>query len=231
MFNDALKDELCQANPFSNLGFKKSKGGGANQSPVTVQELYKLADLAITYHGEAYGPTFRGLILVTAWTGMREGETFGLRWSDISSDILSVERQYHSKLGREVAPKHDSTGQVLLPRPALEALATLPRRADDDLVFRTKYGKQFRQTSLHEYWKVVRAAFGRPDLKFHSLRHFCGSFLTNDLLIQPWMTAKQLRHSDGGRLVVENYGHPNRHVALDEIRRAFEEAEIPKLAA
>lgn len=230
MFNDALDDGLCEANPFAHLGLKQSKGG-ADKSPVSVKELYELADLAVTCHGEAYGPTFRALILVTAWTGMREGETFAMRWSAILGDTLTVERQFNSRLRRESAPKQGSTGQVLLPPPALEALKTVPRTPGDDLVFRTKYGKQFRQTSLHEYWKVVRAAFGRPDLKFHSLRHFCGSFLTNQLLIQPWMTAKQLRHSDGGRLVTDLYGHPDRNVALDEIRRAFEQTDLPTLAA
>ncbi len=88
-------------------------------------------------------------------------------------------------------------------------------------MFRTKYGKQCGQTSLHEYWNVVRAAFGRPDIKFQSLRHFCGTYQTNELLIKPWMTAKQLRHQDGGRLVVELYGHPDRDVAISEIRKAY----------
>jgi integrase len=230
MFNDALNDGLCTTNPFAKLNLKQSCGA-ASKSPVNVQELYELADLALDCHGDAYGPTFRALILVTAWTGMREGETFAIRWSDITGDILNGQRQFNSRLGRETPPKHNSTGPVALLPPAQEALKTVPRRPDDDLVFRSKYGKQFRQTTLHEYWKVVRAAFGRPDLAFHSLRHFCGTYLTNELLVQPWMTAKQLRHQDGGRLVTELYGHPSRQVALDEIRRGFEQQQIRAAAA
>ena len=40
------------------------------------------------------------------------------------------------------------------------------------------------------------------------------------------MIAEQLRHGDGGPLVLALYGHPDRHKAIDRIRRAFTGASI-----
>src|SRR5690242_19288210 len=37
---------------------------------------------------------------------------------------------------------------------------------------------------------------------------------------EPWVIAEQLRHSDGGTLVVQLYGHPDRKTAIERIRRA-----------
>jgi hypothetical protein len=39
--------------------------------------------------------------------------------------------------------------------------------------------------------------------------------------IEPWIIAEQLRHKDGGKLVRELYGHPDRRKAIDRMRRAF----------
>jgi hypothetical protein len=41
------------------------------------------------------------------------------------------------------------------------------------------------------------------------------------LEIEPWVIAEQLRHSDGGALVLELYGHPDRKEAIRRIRRAY----------
>jgi hypothetical protein len=43
------------------------------------------------------------------------------------------------------------------------------------------------------------------------------------------MTANPLNDSDG-RLVVESCGQPEPSVALDKIRRAFEQADVAELA-
>src|SRR4051794_21949785 len=108
----------------------------------------------------------------------------------------------------------------------------------DDLMFRTKRGKQFRQESLSRWWTSIRDAFVAqlpeshhlrrrltvdPDdrLEFYELRHFGASYMLNVLHIEPWVIARQLRHSDGGALVVELYGHPERMEAIRRMRRAF----------
>ena len=105
-------------------------------------------------------------------------------------------------------------------------------------MFRTRRGRQFRQGALHRAWTPLRAAFMAelppyhhlnerlardPDdrLDFYELRHFGASYMLNDLALEPWVVVEQLRHSDGGVLVVRLYGHPSRREAIKRIRRAY----------
>jgi hypothetical protein len=43
------------------------------------------------------------------------------------------------------------------------------------------------------------------------------------LHIEPWVIARELRHSDGGALVVKLYGHPTDQSAIERMRRGFGE--------
>jgi hypothetical protein len=45
--------------------------------------------------------------------------------------------------------------------------------------------------------------------------------MRNELELEPWVIAKQLRHGDDGTLVVKLYGHPTREKAIERIRRAM----------
>lgn len=223
MFYDALNDGLIDGNPFAKLRItpgESRKDRAKKRSPVTPAELDRLADVALEVHGELHGPVVRALILVSAHTGLRAGELFGLRWRDVKGDTIDVQRQYSSKLGREKEPKKGSTGVVYLPAEAKAALMLVPRRVDDDLVFFTKRGKRMTQSNWTPYWDKVRCSFGRPDLALHSLRHYCATRLLNDMRVEPWKVAKQLRHSDGGQQVLDTYGHPDWEVALEDIRKA-----------
>ena len=44
--------------------------------------------------------------------------------------------------------------------------------------------------------------------------------MLNELALPPYTIAQQLRHSDGGRLVVQTYGHPDRAMHLSRIAQA-----------
>ena len=63
-------------------------------------------------------------------------------------------------------------------------------------------------------------------LNFYELRHFGASYMLNVLEIEPWVIAEQLRHSDGGALVLELYGHPDHKEAIRRIRRAFSGGDV-----
>jgi hypothetical protein len=134
-------------------------------------------------------------------------------------------------------------GTIYVPEPAQRAVLNKPRRLGDDLMFRTKRGRQFRQESLHRAWTPVRAAFmaqlpaGHPCisalpstmrteglLRAPALRR---SYMLNVLELEPWVIAEQLRHSDAGVLVVKLYGHPSREAAIERMRRAYTRAWSP----
>src|SRR4051812_9556657 len=107
------------------------------------------------------------MIIFAAMTALRNGELFAVRWSDLiknadgTTDVY-VGRQFCTKTRAYRAPKYDSAGTVVILQPAVEALAALPTRLDGDVIFRTKRGRPFTQSSLTYYWNPVRAAYGDP---------------------------------------------------------------------
>ena len=247
MFNDAVEDNLADENPFARLGIDSAKGR-EDITVLTRDEVHDLADLARRQHGEPFGVELAALILWGAYTCMRPGESFAARFSLLDGDVYDVRRQFNSTLGRETEPKHNSTGFIYVAEPAQRAVLDKPRRLGDDLMFRTKRGKQFRQESLARTWDGIRRSFVAslaethhlrermavdPDdqLDFYELRHFGASYMLNELELEPWVIAEQLRHSDGGRLVLELYGHPSRGKAIERIRRAFTAGAVTQLKA
>jgi integrase len=237
MFNDAIDDGLVDENPFARLGIAAG-GGREGITVLTEAEIDGLAELALGMHGELWGPEFAAMIRWGAYTCARPGETFAARYSLLDGDVYALAKQFNSRLGEETAPKHGSTGLIYVPEPALRAVLDKPRRLGDDLMFRSKRGKQFRQETLSRSWCPIRDAFvaqlpvshhlrqrlaADPDdrLDFYELRHFGASYMLNELEIEPWVIAEQLRHSDGGTLVVKLYGHPSRAKAIERMRRGY----------
>jgi integrase len=243
MFSDALEDHLVDENPFARLGLDQSRGREAI-TVLTVAELNELVSVARRMHGDRFGPEVAAVITWAAYTCMRPGEIFAARYSLLNGDEYELQRQMNSRLGRETEPKHSSAGAIYVPEPARRAVLEKPRRLHDDLIFRGKRGQQLRQESWHRAWDQVRNAFvshlpethhlrrrlsDDPDdrFDFYELRHFGASYMLNALGLEPWVIAQQLRHSDGGSLVVELYGHPERAEAIKRIRRAYGENVRP----
>lgn len=69
----------------------------------------------------------------------------------------------------------------------------------------------------------MRCAAGFPDIDFYvATRHFFESYALNVLGLPPPVIAEQLGHKDGGKLVVHLYGHPDKAVPRQRIRKAFD---------
>ena len=217
MFSDAVEDKLADENPFARLGLAAGRGR-EDIIVLTREEVHELARIARVHHGGAFGEEVAALILWAAYTCMRPGEIFAARYSLLDGDVYDLRRQFNSTLGRETEPKHNSTGTIYVPEPAQRAVLDKPRRLGDDLIFRTKRGNQFRQESQWRAWDPVRRAFTaslpathhlrervaadeQDQLDLYELRHFGASYMLNELELEPWVIAEQLRHTDGGRLV------------------------------
>lgn len=245
MYTDAIEDGLADANPFSKLGIEQSRGR-EDIIVLTKPEVDELAEFARRHYGGLFGEEVAAIIIWAAYTCMRPGETFAARYSWLTGDEYDLRRQFNSKLGEETIPKHNSDGLIYVPEPAQRAVLDKPRRLDDDLMFRTKRGKQWRAPNWHLTWDPIRRAFAaslpethhlreriaadeNDHLDFYELRHFGASYMLNDLELEPWIIAEQLRHTDGGALVVRLYGHPDRKKAIDRIRRAYTGAAVTDL--
>ncbi len=224
MFNDAVRDELCHANPFADLRLPQSKGR-KDLTPITSDELDRLCDCALEVHGD-YGPNFEALILAAAYTLMRPGELFVLEWSDIDFD--SNEIIVSKTLSGDTAvepPKNGRVRTITLPPPVKRALIPMKRVAGTDRVFSTVSGKRFAKSSFHYAWNPVRTKFGKPGMDFYELKHFGCTYFLDEMGLSPADVALQCGHTDGGALVMSTYGHPSEKKARDRIRKAWSEED------
>lgn len=132
----------------------------------------------------------RAMVPLAAWGGLRYGELTELRRRDILVDddtiILRVERAVSRVPGEGfvVGPPKSEAGirDVALP-PQLTAtvLEHLSEHVDDDpdaLLFPARGGGHLAQSSHAKVYFPARAAAGRPDLSWHTLRAFAGTRYT-----------------------------------------------------
>ena len=222
MFSDAQRVELVDANPFAGLRLRGSRGR-KDIDVLSRAEVDQLAECACEVWSGETALTVRALVLMAAFVGMRPAELYGLRWSDIDfrQHEVHVERQYSAATRRFELPKNGQTRIVVLTAPAKEGLLSMPRPVDSDaVIFRGRRGGLLTGRTQHYYWHPVRCRFGKPSMDFYELRHFCGSWLFNDLELPAQDVAHQLGHTDGGALVQRLYGHPSDRLARERIKRA-----------
>jgi integrase len=217
-FSDAINDGLHPGpNPFAGLRLEQPRGR-KDLDALTEVEVHRLADCAFAVHG-SYGQTFRAMILFAAYVGLRPGELFAFERGDLDGDLVRIRRSLDGT-GQVKLPKNNKERIVILPPPAREALREMPARADVPWVFTSPRGRRFSQGSLTYCWRPVRAAFGRPEMDFYELRHFCATHLL-ELGVSHADVAVQLGHRDGGRLVMSTYGHPSEEGARERLKRAY----------
>lgn len=140
--------------------------------PATVAELEAIA--------AAMPPKYRLAVHLASWCALRYGELAELRRRDLDVDagILHVTRAVTWPEGTPVVgtPKSDAgTRDVYVPPHVVplirDHLATHVRRARDALIFPNANGEHLHHGSLYKVYKPARKAAGRPDLRWHDLRH------------------------------------------------------------
>lgn len=212
MFEDARDVGLVTENPFHRLRLS------VNRNEVSWPSLEDYRRLVASCHVlDGYAPEFRAMIQFSAWTGIREGELCGLQWDDVEAERIWVRRQ-RRKDGSIAKPKGSYVEPMPFPPPA-RVLDDLPRRPDP-FVFHSPRGRPLRDHSHREQWIKVREEAGL-DLRWHSLRHFCATQLL-EMGLDHFTVSIQLRHHDGGALVMKRYGHPSREAAHERVLRAFD---------
>jgi integrase len=219
MLNDAVRDDLLDANPFEDLRLKRSRGRRDLVVP-TVDEVAGLVEAARTTHGVYGERVYANLIQFAAYSGLRLGEVFGLRREDVDTKARSilVERQWLVKQQRFGPTKSGLARRVFLTDEALDAFERVPASHSLPELFLTPRGKRFSGGSVTYWWHPVRAAAGMPEFPFHGLRHFFGTYLAN-MNVGPIQIAKMMGHQDGGKLAMELYIHVTEQDAMAEVAR------------
>jgi integrase len=171
ILNTAVSDEVIPANPCRVRGAGSAKTA-RDIRPASLPELEALV--------QAMPQRYRLMVLLAAWCALRFGELAELRRADIDvkNAIVHVRRGVVSTDGGLVVkgPKSEAGKRdVNIPphlMPAVKAhLSKYVRPAQDALVFPAVHGGHLNPGSLRRAYDPAREAAGRPDLRFHDLRH------------------------------------------------------------
>ena len=171
IMNAAVEDELIDVNPVSirGAGVARRKHG---IEPATLAELDAIV--------EEMPKRLRLMVLLATWCALRYGELAELRRRDIdlTNDVIKVRRAVtFTPNATTVGPPKTDAGvrDVAVPPHLHRALRdhlkdhTKPGR--DSLLFPADSGGHLHESVLYRHWNKARVAAGRPDLRFHDLRH------------------------------------------------------------
>lgn len=175
---DAVRDEVVRHNPCVLKGASQVRA--IERTRATLEQL----DTIAANMPERYA----ALIHVAAWSGLRFSELAGLRRRDVllvlSEDNqvcyrLNVDKQTYKirgKLYEDAAPKTDAGRRaVYLPTHLTDVLTSHMERftdsSEDAYVFPTAKGTPISNNVVGKCFRKARETAGRPDLRFHDLRH------------------------------------------------------------
>ncbi len=171
IFNTAVADELVPRSPCRVVG--------ASQEHADERPTASIAEVAAAVG--ACPEHFRLAILLAAWCQLRRGEVLGLQRRDVDPrrGAVSVRRSWAVRAdGATVLDKPKTAAAVrtvAVPPNVLPALhGHLDRFAapgPEGWLFPGREGHPVAPRTLDRAWATARTAIGRPDLRFHDLRH------------------------------------------------------------
>jgi len=166
------------------------------------------------------GHRFEVLFTVTLLTGMREGEVLGLLWDcvDFERGTIFIDKQLQreqKKGGRYIfATLKNDKARTLTPAPWVMQLLRSHRVSqteqrmkyadiweDSGLVFTDELGHHLAIHTVYKAFKAMAASIGRPDARFHDLRHS--------------YAVAAIRSGDDIKTVQGNLGHATAAFTLD----------------
>jgi integrase len=165
--NAAIRDGLITANPCTIEGAGQVKS--AERTPATVDQVAAIAD--------AMPDDLAAAVHLAAWSGLRFGELFALARKHVDPGARSVKVERALDRNRNFGPPKTASSlrTVYLPAFVGEILAAHMARytgpEPDALIFTAATGSPVRQAHVHKHFTRATAAIGRPDLRWHDLRH------------------------------------------------------------
>jgi integrase len=156
-------------------------------------------------------------------TGMRSGELFGLKWSDIdwSHRRLQVKRQLQHVPGYGLVftePKTASGRRMIVisqntveklrkhrNQQDLDRIVTGDQWQENDLVFPTKVGTPMFPANMYKDFKNLLKKMGLPNIRFHDLRHTAATLMLQQG-IHPKIVQERLGHADIS-MTLNTYSH------------------------
>jgi len=218
LLNRSLKDAVKRG----LVGFNAASG--ARQPKDTPKEMkildesqIKLFLITIKDH------RLEALFHVAIKTGMRQGEIFGLMWTDIEWEkgYLRVQRQAQRFKGQGMlfVPPKTKAGRRTIPlgvdllkmlREHREKQEVLKTKIgcnwhDKNLIFPSKTGNPLSESNLLKEYKNLLEASGLPKMRFHDLRHTAASVMLNRGV--PLLVVSRILGHSKPSTTLDIYGH------------------------
>lgn len=211
--NQAVANGLLRANPANACTLPRIEK--KELKPLDEQDI-------VNFLKEIQGRRYEAIYMVTLFTGMREGEVLGLTWDcvDFENGLLNVNKQLqlHQEKGidaYQLASPKNGKGRMVAAAPSVmdrlrkhkasQAERQLKAGAlwdnPNNLVFTDDTGGHLTKSSVYREFKASVKAIGRPDARFHDLRHS--------------YAVAALRSGDDIKTVQSNLGHATAAFTLD----------------
>lgn len=224
ILGQAVQDQLILANPCHIRGAGNAKRVHKIK-PASLGELEALVT--------AMPQRYRVMTLLAAWCGLRFGELAELRRGDVNSGdgVLHVRRGVVRANGTAVVkkPKSDAGIRDVAVPPHLlpmlrEHLLKHAEGGKNGLLFPAKGGGHLAPSSLYRVYYPAREAAGRPDLRWHDLRH-TGAVLAASTGATLAELMSRLGHSTPGAALRYQHAAQGRDM---EIAKALSALIVPK---
>jgi integrase len=171
---------------------------------------------------EARGNRFETLFVTTLFTGVREGEILGLTWDcvDFERSMITIDKQMqlHQEKGckaYQLIPTKNDKMRTIVAAPTVMAHLKHQQKLQaqqklmvgaawenkHNLVFTDALGRPLMKSTVYRDFKKLASAIGRPDARFHDLRHT--------------FAVASLRSGDDIKTIQGNLGHATASFTLD----------------
>lgn len=171
IMNSAVEDELIDVSPVSIRGAGVARRKHSIE-PATLEELDTIV--------QEMPKRLRLMVLLATWCALRYGELAELRRRDVdlTNDVIKVRRAvtFTPKATTVGPPKTDAGVRDVAVPPHLhkalrDHLKDHTKAGRDSLLFPADSGGHLHESVVYRHWNKARKAAGRPDLRFHDLRH------------------------------------------------------------
>jgi integrase len=189
ILRSAVDAEFLEKNPLGGLKLPRDKRPRRAKPVLTPRQFYQLLELM----PEPYAT----MVCVCVWAGLRASEVIGLRWRDISPDVIVISERYCR--GDWDSPKTEASAAPIAVEPELIArierlksleISVRAGRAvrkfrlvklsgPDDLVFQSvKDGKPMRDSNvLRRFIKPAARQLGIGFCNWQTLRRSCATWM------------------------------------------------------